>query len=76
MPAIKFPKWVIEAINSQMINFFCNDQENSHKYHLSNIQSLTQKKEHEGMGILDLKDLNLWLLASWVQWYQDGGGKL
>jgi hypothetical protein len=41
---IKFPKWAIEAINSQMTNFFWNDQENSHKYHLSNWYSLAQKK--------------------------------
>jgi hypothetical protein len=25
MPVIKFSKWTIEAINSQMANFFWND---------------------------------------------------
>jgi hypothetical protein len=34
MYVIKFPKWIVEAINSQMTNFFWNDQENNHKYHL------------------------------------------
>jgi hypothetical protein len=34
--AIKFPKWAIEAINSQMAKVFWNDQENNHKYHLAN----------------------------------------
>jgi hypothetical protein len=69
MSVIKLPKWAIKAINSQIANFFWNDQESSHKYHLSNIQSLTQKKEHGGVGIPNLKDLNLCLLVSWVQRY-------
>jgi hypothetical protein len=70
MSVIKLPKWAIEVINSQIANFFWNDQEISHKYHLSNIQSLTQKKEHGGIGIPNLlKDLNLCLLAPWVQRY-------
>jgi hypothetical protein len=72
MSVIKFPKWVVKAINSHMAILFCNDQENSHRYHLSNIHSLTQKKEFGGVGIPDLRDLNLCLLASWVQRYQDG----
>jgi hypothetical protein len=36
MSVIKFPKWSIEAINFQMANFFWDDQEDKHKYHLSN----------------------------------------
>jgi hypothetical protein len=76
MSAIKFPRWAIEAINSKMDNFFWNDQENSHKYHLSNIISLTQEKEFGGLGILNLRDLNLSLLDSLVQRYHDGEGKL
>jgi hypothetical protein len=36
MSVIKLPKLAIEAINSQMSNFFWNDQENKHRYHLSN----------------------------------------
>jgi hypothetical protein len=65
MSVIKFPKWAIEAINSQMTNFFWDDQEIKHRYHLSNWKSLTQK-EFGGMGIPDLGDLNLCLLASWI----------
>jgi hypothetical protein len=38
-----------------MINFLWNDQENNHKYHLSNLQSLCEKKEQGGMGIPDLR---------------------
>jgi hypothetical protein len=76
MSFIKFPKWVIEAINSQMANFFWNDQENNHKYHLSNIHSLCLKKEHGGLGIPDLRNLNLCLLGAWVQRYQESDNKL
>jgi hypothetical protein len=36
MSIIKFPKWAIEAINSQMSNFSWDDKEEKHKYHLSN----------------------------------------
>jgi hypothetical protein len=50
MSMIKFPKWVVKMINTHMANFFWNDQENNHKYHLSNWQSLTQRKEKGGGG--------------------------
>jgi hypothetical protein len=76
MSFIKFPKWVVEAINSQMANFFWNDQEDSHKYHMSIIQTLCLKKEHGGLGVSDLRTLNLCLLASWVQRYQDSNDKI
>jgi hypothetical protein len=76
MSIIKFPKWAIKAINTQMANFFWNYQKNSHKYHLSNGPSVSRRKEQGGMGILDLRDLNLCLLASWVQRYHDAGGRL
>ena len=36
LSVIKFPKWAIESINSQMGNFLWNDNEGKHKYHLSN----------------------------------------
>jgi hypothetical protein len=67
MSIIKFPKWAIKAINIQMANFFWNDQEDNHKYHLSNFQSLCQKKDRGGLGVPDLRNLNMCLLASWVQ---------
>jgi hypothetical protein len=37
---------------------------------------LTQRKENGGLGIPDLRDLNMCLLASWVQRYYDSGSKL
>jgi hypothetical protein len=45
MSIVKFPKWAIKAINSQMAKFFLDDANDKHWYHLSNIQSLCQKKE-------------------------------
>jgi hypothetical protein len=35
-----------------------------------------RKKDKEGLGIPDLRDLNLCMLASWVQRYYEGGDKL
>jgi hypothetical protein len=55
-----------------MGKFFWDDLESKHKYHLSNWLSLAQKKEHGGLDIPDLRDLNLCLLAAWVQRYQGG----
>jgi hypothetical protein len=63
---IKFPKWAIEIINSQMSNFFWNDQEDRYGYLFSNWYSLAQWKEHGWMGIPDFRGMNLCLLASWV----------
>jgi hypothetical protein len=34
------------------------------------------KKDHGGLGIPDLRDLNLCLLASWIQRYQHSDYKL
>jgi hypothetical protein len=59
-----------------MSNFFWNDQESAHKYHLSNWYSLCQNKDKGGLGIPNLRDLNLCLLASWVQSCHEDGPKL
>ena len=69
LSVIKFPKWAIEHINSQMANFLWHDAEGNYKYHLSNWQSLSQKKEHGGWGIPDMSNMNLCLLASWINRY-------
>ena len=44
LSVIKFPKWAIESINSQMSNFLWNDSEGKHKYHLSNWLSVAKKR--------------------------------
>jgi hypothetical protein len=53
-----------------------DDSEDKHRFHLSNIHSLCLKKEHGGLGIPELRNLNMCLLASWIQRYQDSDGKL
>jgi hypothetical protein len=45
-------------------------------YDLSNWHSLAQKKEFGGLGIPDLRDLNLCLLAAWIHRYYDSTPKL
>jgi len=69
LSVIKFPKWAVESINSQMANFLWHDPDGKHKYHLSNWQSLSLKKEHGGWGIPDIGNMNLCLLASWINRY-------
>lgn len=66
---IKFPNWAIESINSHIGNFLWNDLEGKHKYHLSNWQSLAQKKEFGGWGIPHLSCLNMSLLSAWINRY-------
>ena len=63
MSIIKFPKWAIESINSQMAHFLWNNlDEGHHKYHLANWQVVSQKQEFGGLGILDLQQMNMCLL--------------
>jgi len=76
LSVIKFPKWAIENINSHMANFLWNDQEGKHKYHLSNFQGLTQRKEFGGWGIPNLSCLNMSLLSAWINRYQLSDNKL
>jgi hypothetical protein len=64
---IKFPKWAIKLIESQMAHCLWNDGENAHKYHLASLKQLAMKKEYGGLGIPDLRDLNICLLGSWIR---------
>jgi len=66
MSIIKFPKWAITMINSQMSHFLWNNNEESHNYHLANWQLVSQKKELGGFGIPDMRSLNLSMLSSWI----------
>ena len=65
---IRFPKWAVEYINSQMANFLWHDADGKHKYHLSNCHNLA-KKDHGGWGIPDISNINLCLFASWINRY-------
>ena len=69
MSVIKFSKWAIEAINSQMAHFFWNNQEGGKKFHLASWPMVSQKKEYGGLGVPDLQQLNMCLLASWISRY-------
>ena len=69
MSVIKFPKWAINAITSQMDHFFWGDQGDEHKYHLAKWGMISQKKEFGGLGIPNLREFNMSLLASWEKRY-------
>jgi hypothetical protein len=66
---IKFPKWALAMINSPMANFFWDDKDGGHKYNLANWGLVYQTQEFGGMGVQNLRDYNLCLLASWVKRY-------
>jgi hypothetical protein len=60
----KFPKWALKLINTQLSNCLWSDEEGNRKIHLANWPSICMKKEFGGLGIPNLKDLNLCLLGS------------
>jgi hypothetical protein len=59
-----------------MANCLWNDSEGNHKYHLANWDSISLRKEYGGLGVPNLRDLNICLLSSWIKRYQAGKGKL
>jgi hypothetical protein len=69
LAVIKFPKWALNMINSQMSNFLWDDTEDGRKYHLANWDLVCLKKEFGGLGVQNLQDYNLCLLASWIRRY-------
>lgn len=73
---IKLFKWAIKTLNSHLANCLWNDTEGNHKYHLANWESVSILKEFGGLGIPNLRDLNMCLLGSWIRRYQMGEGKL
>jgi hypothetical protein len=73
---IKFPKWAIKLLNTHMSNFLWNDLENNHKYHLANWDMVSMCKDYGGLGIPNLRDLNISLLASWLKRYKSDKDKL
>jgi hypothetical protein len=73
---IKFPKWAIQAISSQMANCLWNDNENKHRWNLTNWENISMRKKYKEIGIPNLRDLNICLLGSWLSRYQNDEGKL
>ena len=61
---VKFPRWAIDMINSHMGHFLWNNTEEKHRYHLANWPLVAQRKEFSGLGIPDLRSLNLALLSA------------
>jgi hypothetical protein len=66
---IKFIKWAIRLIESNMAHCLWNNNEECHKYHLANCQLVSLKRECGGLGVPNIKELNLCLLGSWVKRY-------
>lgn len=65
MSMIKFAKWVIGAITSQMAHFFGGNLGDDHKYHFANWGLVSRKKDFGGLGVPNLRDFNMAMLASW-----------
>jgi hypothetical protein len=61
---IKFPKWAISLLESQMVHCLWNNDNDNHKYHLANWQLVSMKKEFRGLVVPNLRDLNISLLGS------------
>ena len=59
MSLIKFPKWAINLINSQMAHCFWDNYEGHHRYHLANWGLVTQKKQYGGLGVPNIAEMNL-----------------
>jgi hypothetical protein len=72
----KFPKWALKLINTQLSNCLWSDEEGHRKIHLANWPSICMKKEFGGLGIPNLKDLNLCLLGSWIKRYIKAEGSI
>jgi hypothetical protein len=66
---LKFPKWVIRLLESQMTHCLWNNDSDSHKYHLANWKLVSMKKDFGGLWVPNLRELNLYLLRSWVRRY-------
>jgi hypothetical protein len=76
LSVIKFPKWDLALINSQIAHCLWDNYEGHHKDHLANWGLVAQKKEYGGLGVLDLAELNMCLLASWIKRYQLDNDKI
>uniref|UniRef100_A0A0A9B169 Reverse transcriptase zinc-binding domain-containing protein n=1 Tax=Arundo donax TaxID=35708 RepID=A0A0A9B169_ARUDO len=76
MSFFKFPKWALDLINSHMANCLWDDYEGHSKIHLANWHLVCMKKEYGGLGVPNLRDLNLCLLGSWIKRFISDEGKL
>jgi hypothetical protein len=65
----KFPKWALDLINSEMENCLGKEFEGHRKLHIANWHLVCMKKEYGGLGIPNLRNVNLYLLGSWIKRY-------
>jgi hypothetical protein len=49
LSVLKFPKWAIKLLESQMASCFWNDDSECHRYHLASWQHVTMEKEFGGV---------------------------
>jgi hypothetical protein len=66
---IKFSKWAIKLIESQMTHCLWNNDSDCHKYNLASWKHVTMKKEFGGFGVPNSRELNMCLLGSWKRRY-------
>ena len=59
-----------------MAHCLWDNYEGHHKYYLASWGLVAQKKEHGGLGIPNIAEMNLCLLASWVKKYNMDDDKL
>lgn len=59
-----------------MTNCLWNDNEDKHRCHLANWESVCMCRKYGGVGIPNLRDLNIFLLASWLKRDQANDGQL
>jgi hypothetical protein len=64
---IKFRKWAIRILDSHLANCLWDDNPTAHKFHLANWESVSMLKEYGGLGVPNLRDLNVCLLVSWIK---------
>uniref|UniRef100_A0A453STI6 Reverse transcriptase zinc-binding domain-containing protein n=1 Tax=Aegilops tauschii subsp. strangulata TaxID=200361 RepID=A0A453STI6_AEGTS len=72
----KFPRWALDLVNSQLAHCLWSDFEGNRKLHLANWHLVCMKKEYGGLGIPNIKNVNLCLLGTWVRRYTQDGGKI
>ena len=60
----KFPRWALDRINSHMAHCLWNNFKGHHKLHMANWNLVSMKKGDGGLGVPDLKNLNLVMLGS------------
>jgi hypothetical protein len=61
---LKFPKWAIKLLESQMGHCLWNSSNERHRYHLASWQHVNIRQEFGGLGVPNLRELNLCLLGS------------